>query len=161
MLKNSILKHKNANYVFVVILLSICFNIYINFTAKPDAPREPFESKPVTKDSVELSWQQPESDGGSPITGYVIEKRDSKSYTSRWVRAEQTTDNSTSAILKNLIPGTELLFKVAAVNKFGTSDFLEMKKPVTVKSPYGRASVLVTRLFLSSFLYFCTNSEKK
>ena len=89
-----------------------------------------------------MSWQQPESDGGSPITGYVIEKRDSKSYTSRWVRAEQTTDNATSAILKNLIPGTELLFKVAAVNKFGTSDFLEMRKPVTVKSPYGRASVL-------------------
>lgn len=39
-----------------------------------DAPDQPKVEK-VTKDSVTLSWKKPANDGGSKITGYVIEKR--------------------------------------------------------------------------------------
>lgn len=84
---------------------------------------------------MELSWQQPEYDGGHPITGYVIEKRD-KSY-ARWTHHEKTADANTSAILKRLQTGSEMYFRVAAVNKLGTGEPLEMTKPVVVKSPYG------------------------
>lgn len=108
------------------------------FKAKPGKPQEPFNSKPLTKDSVELSWKQPDSDGGSPITGYLIEKRDSKSFSARWSHAEQTSDDSTTVVLKRLQTGSEFLFRVSAVNKIGTGEPLEMAKPVTVKSPYGK-----------------------
>jgi hypothetical protein len=39
-----------------------------------DAPDQPKVEK-ITKDSVTLSWKKPSNDGGSKITGYVIEKR--------------------------------------------------------------------------------------
>lgn len=85
-----------------------------------------------------MSWKQPDNDGGSPITGYLIEKKDSKSYTSRWSHVEQTEDNSTTATLKKMSTGSELLFRVSAVNKIGTGEPLEMNKPVLIKSPYGK-----------------------
>ena len=97
---------------------------------------EPFTAKPVSKDTVELSWQPPDSDGGSPITGYLIEKRE-KIY-SRWTQVEKTLDDSTTVLLKKLVPGSELTFRVSALNKIGTSDALEMTRPVTVKSPFGK-----------------------
>lgn len=44
----------------------------------PDAAGKP--GTPVVadfdKNFVELKWTRPETDGGSPITGYVIEKKD-------------------------------------------------------------------------------------
>lgn len=30
----------------------------------------------ISEDSVTLTWEVPEDDGGSPITGYTVEKRD-------------------------------------------------------------------------------------
>ena len=41
-----------------------------------DAPDQPKIEK-ITKDSVTLSWKKPLNDGGSKITGYIIEKRPS------------------------------------------------------------------------------------
>jgi hypothetical protein len=45
------------------------------FLDKPSPP-ENLKVKEVTKTSVTLSWKQPSSDGGSKITGYIIEKAD-------------------------------------------------------------------------------------
>jgi hypothetical protein len=39
-----------------------------------DAPDQPKIEK-ITKDSVTLSWKKPLNDGGSKLTGYIIEKR--------------------------------------------------------------------------------------
>lgn len=44
-----------------------------------DAPDQPKVEK-ITKDSVTLSWKKPTNDGGSRITGYIIEKRSPDRY---------------------------------------------------------------------------------
>ena len=37
------------------------------------------------KDHVDLKWEKPIKDGGAPITGYIIEKREKGS--PKWVKA--------------------------------------------------------------------------
>ena len=55
---------------------------------KPDAP----EIGKTTKTSVALSWKPPSSDGGAPITNYVVEYRVEGGF--KWVRAnvEEVSD---------------------------------------------------------------------
>jgi hypothetical protein len=42
---------------------------------QPTKPGTP-DISDYDKDFVELTWARPDSDGGSPITGYIIEKKD-------------------------------------------------------------------------------------
>lgn len=60
-----------APFLFCVILnlFLLCF---LDEPGKPGTP----EIKDFDTDYVELLWNRPEEDGGSPITGYIIEKRD-------------------------------------------------------------------------------------
>lgn len=52
-------------------------------TAAPSAPKD-FKVPEVTRQHVHLSWEAPEHDGGSPLTGYQVEKRDVSRKT--WVK---------------------------------------------------------------------------
>lgn len=88
---------------------------------------------------MSLEWGPPEDDGGHPITGYVIEKREALRMT--WSHAEKTHTSAPTVTLKNLVQGNELFFRVAAVNKLGSSEFLEMDRPVLLKSPFGKSTV--------------------
>ena len=98
-------------------------------------PELPLTAKVLSRESVELSWKPPAEDGGSPITNYVVEKRDAKK--TLWSRVEKT-DNVTNIAVKNLVEGAQFFFRVAAVNKNGQGEFLEMPKPVLIKSPFGK-----------------------
>ena len=42
----------------------------------PGPPQGPIEYEEVTGNSVTISWRKPLDNGGSEITGYVIEKKD-------------------------------------------------------------------------------------
>ena len=55
-------------------------------TSTPDEPHPPSQPEVVDRDRtfIELKWEPPTNDGGSPITGYDIERKDPKS--SRWVK---------------------------------------------------------------------------
>lgn len=59
-------------------MLLVCFVIIYHFSIKIDTPTEPKDVKidDFDADFVDLVWTKPETDGGSPITGYIIEKRD-------------------------------------------------------------------------------------
>lgn len=72
----------------------------------------------IDSSSVVLSWSGSSYDGGSRITGYVIESR--KSLETKWESLKKV--DSTSHKVKGLDPDTEYHFRVRAVNDFGTSD---------------------------------------
>ena len=42
----------------------------------PSAPQGPVRVSSVTSDSCQVRWQPPEDDGGTPISSYVIEIRE-------------------------------------------------------------------------------------
>uniref|UniRef100_A0A8C4XP77 Titin n=1 Tax=Falco tinnunculus TaxID=100819 RepID=A0A8C4XP77_FALTI len=64
---------------------------------------------------VGLAWQEPESDGGSKIIGYVIERRDIKRKT--WVMVTDRAENCEYTVTGLQKGGVEYLFRVSARNR--------------------------------------------
>ncbi len=58
-------------------------NIHFGFPDEPSEPRELGVTEYWT-DFITIAWKIPETDGGSPITRYVIEKRDA--LRTQWVK---------------------------------------------------------------------------
>ena len=52
------------------------------FTEVPEKPGKA-SAEPINEKTLKITWSPPESDGGSPVTGYIVEicKGDNK-----WVR---------------------------------------------------------------------------
>lgn len=89
----------------------------------------------VTEDHVKVSWLPPQNDGGSPLTGYLIEKSEAKR--PRWLRVGKVTPNNMSYEISDLVENTEYYFRVKAQNEVGLSPALESDKPALTVSPYG------------------------
>lgn len=51
----------------------------------------PLKAEEVRADHITVSWKKPEDNGGSEITGYIIEKMDMDS--GRWVSAGEVKIN--------------------------------------------------------------------
>lgn len=98
------------------------------FTDKPSKPTGPIRFSDVTKDSITLSWQPPDSDGGLPINKYNIEYRDTRR--TAWVKAGSVSKENTSFTCADLIEGNEYIFRVTALNDEGESPPLESKETV-------------------------------
>ena len=68
---------------------------------------------------MKLEWDKPEFDGGSTITGYIIEKRD-KQY-QKWEVCAKSEGETPVCKFSGLIEGSIYEFRVRAVNKAGES----------------------------------------
>ena len=101
-------------------------------------PEGPFDILEVQKNSVKFSWKPSKHDGGSPITAYVVEMRES--WKSKWSKYGETAPDSTTISVSKLKEGEEYLFRVCAVNSVGQSEFLEMSKPLKPQTPKGECS---------------------
>lgn len=97
-----------------------------------------------------MKWKPPKEDGGSPLTGYVIEKQDVK-YGS-WSKVGKVEPTVTEFCAIDLQEKSNYLFRVMAVNKAGQSEPLEMDKPVTAKSPFGMN--IISYIFPPKFHYY-------
>lgn len=70
-------------------------------------------------------------DGGSPITGYVIEKREKGA--PKWIKACETGPDCKGRV-DNLDEGVEYEFRVKAINAAGPGEPSDASKPITAKS---------------------------
>ena len=73
---------------YLNVTLTIVHQLYNVFLClvnvdKPGKPGEP-ECEGTTEDSITLTWEPPLKDGGKPIKGYVVEKREKGS--KRWTK---------------------------------------------------------------------------
>lgn len=87
-----------------------------------DPPSPP--SQPVIDDydnkSVMLKWKRPPSDGGRPITHYIVEVKDKFSPT--WNEVTKTEDATPECKVEGLKEKMIYQFRVRAVNKAGPSE---------------------------------------
>jgi titin len=79
-----------------------------------------------------LTWEEPQDNGGSPVTGYIVEKKDIKRRS--WQEATKVTD--LAATVTKLQEGNQYLFRVSAENQYGVSDPVELAEPITAKNPF-------------------------
>lgn len=80
------------------------------------APSAPLSAKVVRGDrSATVSWTKPTSDGGSPITGYVVQTSAYSTSTKTWgAWSTRVTTTATSAKLTSLVNGTSYHVRVYA-----------------------------------------------
>ncbi|XP_019734410.1 obscurin isoform X5 [Hippocampus comes] len=103
----------------------------LSIIAVPDPPEDP-EVLSKTKESVTLSWFTPLHDGGSPILGYKVEMRLAES--ALWLPCHSTPVSNTEFVVGNLIQGTGYRFRVAAINRAGTGESVELPQTVQLET---------------------------
>ncbi|XP_027876362.1 obscurin isoform X19 [Xiphophorus couchianus] len=103
----------------------------------PDPPEDP-EVLRKTTESVTLSWFTPLHDGGSPIIGYRVEMRLVDS--ALWLPCHSEPACNTEFVVEKLVPGSGYRFRVAAINKAGPGEPVEL--PLTVQLDVKQTKVM-------------------
>lgn len=86
----------------------------------------------MTKTSCKLTWAAPQTDGGSPVTGYHVEK-----YTgTKWIRVTKKPITACTFSLDDLLEGTDNEFRVAAENAAGVGEPSESTGRFIAKDPF-------------------------
>ncbi|XP_068168832.1 titin-like isoform X2 [Antennarius striatus] len=104
----------------------------------PGAPSTPTAST-VTGDSILLTWERPENDGGSEIDGYIVEKRDKDAI--RWTKCNKRRLNELRFRCTGLAEGHCYQFRVMAENAAGagtpseSSDYIKVCEAIYPPGP--------------------------
>ena len=118
-----------------------------------------------SENMVKLKWDAPIRDGGSPITGYIIEMIDR--YNATFTKCAEVKGNVCQGVVNNLEEGNRYEFRVRAVNKAGHSEPSDSTKPHVAKARFRKHSHFiftnpipaVTFYFFNIFFMF--NNEFK
>uniref|UniRef100_A0A4W3IPS2 Fibronectin type-III domain-containing protein n=1 Tax=Callorhinchus milii TaxID=7868 RepID=A0A4W3IPS2_CALMI len=92
---------------------------------RPQPPVGPVVFHEVHRDHMVISWNPPLDDGGSVITNYVVEKRDTNR--DLWMPVTSAVTKTTCKVPK-LIEGREYIIRISAENMYGISDPLESEE---------------------------------
>ena len=69
---------------------------------------------------VQLQWEPPKNDGGAPIEKYIVQKKDK--FSPEWEKIAESKGAEPTARVEPLVEGTEMQFRVIAINKGGASE---------------------------------------
>lgn len=125
---------------------------WINVSGLPSAPEGPMEISNITQHQATVSWKPPvvrltasciynivvfQNDGGSSITNYVLEKRDTQR--DEWTLVASAV-RELSFIASGLFPDHEYEFRVSACNANGQGPPLLSESPIIARLPFGPPS---------------------
>jgi hypothetical protein len=96
--------------------------------------------KEVAPTAITLAWDSPDSDGGTPITGYVIDKADAKRL--NYTVSGRTDAATLSYRASKLHEGGDYMFQLCAENEVGLSAPVTLSEPVMAKLPFGESHLL-------------------
>ena len=117
---------KTKIYAFIYLSLSIDV---------PSAPGKPKVSD-IGATLMTITWTAPESDGGSSIIGYFVEKKEPSS--PRWARINSTPVKDMTFKVKDLVEKNTYYFRVIAANEVGEGPPSKPSDVHMAKSPFGK-----------------------
>ena len=95
----------------------------------PDAPWN-LQASPASETSIRLTWNAPSDDGGSAVTGYLVEYYDGSAWQTLESGLATTTYEHTERDA-----GTNYCYRVAAINSNGTGPYSGQACATTAGSP--------------------------
>ncbi|PSN52174.1 Titin [Blattella germanica] len=127
---------------------------------KPSPPRGPFDVSGMTDTSFTLAWQPSETDGGSPLIEYIVERREVNK--KAWQKIGVTTAEETSIEVTGLKANTSYHFRVTARNDIGSSVPYAPEEPITAgkRIRYKRSKSTVGKTLLAFLGAFPTTGIK-
>ena len=109
----------------------------VNILSPPGRPSGPVEVSKVTPSGCTVSWSKPKEDGGAPITGYSIEKKDvEKDY---WSPCGKLSGKMATVMkdlefeVTDLVENFVYVFRIIACNAIGDGEPLMSPCPTIAK----------------------------
>ena len=106
----------------------------------PGPPGKP-STENINKTTITVTWTPPETDGGSPVTGYIVEKCDVAR--ARWSRCNKEPVTELTLTIKDLTEGNQYQFRVSAENAAGVGNPSPPSDVVTAKLPFGKYCIII------------------
>ena len=118
--------------MIILIMSEFSCNAFL-FLDKPGPPIN-LAATETTKTSTILTWQPPESDGGRPVKGYIVERL--SPHSKRWTKVVKQLVEELTLSVTDLEEGGQYQFRVSAENEAGVGEPCE---PITLiaKDPFG------------------------
>ena len=113
-----------------------------------DPPGPP--SQPEIVDSnftyIRLKWNKPDSDGGNPVSGYIIESKETGS--NEWIQCNGYPVKLPEYTASNVQEGQTYEFRIKAVNDAGIGEPSKASKPQKAEPPMRKSyTTLLLLLF--------------
>lgn len=113
---------------------------------KPGAPARAPEILEVGPRFCELSWEPPATDGGSPITGYHVERADLSG--TRWMPVNKSPVKDTKLRLSDLMEDIPYSFRVRAENREGLGEPSPASEPVYCSDRIGMLFIYLNLILI-------------
>lgn len=110
-------------------------DLYVSIAESPSAPGKPMllPTYDAPSDALTIKWERPNTDGGSPIIGYLVEQRRIGSPT--WSKATTLLLPYPELVISSLVPGRRYQFRVFAQNVVGISESSLFSDPIAIPLP--------------------------
>lgn len=122
------------------------FDIFETIQGPPSKPTGPITVSDIQKTSATIEWKPPQSDGGLPLKGYVVELKEARK--TMWKKVDKLTPDITTLCIQNLNENAEYYFRVFAENSAGFSEPLEMDTSVLLKSPFSKWTAYILKFLI-------------
>ena len=120
----------------------------IIIASKPDQPIS-IEVVEMTKNTGTISWTKSNSDGGAPITSYIVEMAKSVVGAETWVK--QGSTNKMTFTCRDLTEKASYVFRVRAVNAIGESEPTETRLSAVAVDEIIAPQLETKMLYMSSY----------
>ena len=111
--------------------------LFSPFPDVPDAPKN-LECVEASPGAIGLEWSAPRRDGGAPVRGYIVERR--QGFSSRFVPITRDLVFDTYFRDTNVNDGQEYEYRIVAENEAGQSEASRPTGPIAAAMPFCKSN---------------------